>query len=158
MLHCSIGGSRTVAAGKEREQDMRQPKKPPVAPATSPARKLEAGEGGRIAASGTGGDNLAALAAASAALTESVEALGNEVMLYTRSSLVQAAETARALLGANTLADVLRLGNGFAAASIARLLDGHAKLAAIGVRLAAGALAPLGRDLAAAAERRPAAE
>jgi len=91
-----------------------------------------------------GRENFAALLRANAALTEGLEAIGKEVILYARRSFEQAAETATALLGAKTFEDVFQLNSEFAQLNLERLIERSAKLSEMGVKVANEALAPLG--------------
>jgi phasin family protein len=91
-----------------------------------------------------GRENFAAVLRANAALSEGLEAIGKEVILYARRSFEQAAETATALLGAKTLEDVFQLNSEFAKANLERLIERSAKLSEMSVKVANEALAPLG--------------
>lgn len=91
-----------------------------------------------------GRENFAAVLAANAALSEGLEAIGKEVILYAQRSFEQAAETATALLGAKTVEDVLQLNSEFAKANLEGLIERSAKLSELGVKVANSALAPLG--------------
>src|SRR5258708_20255658 len=70
-----------------------------------------------------GRENFAAVLRANAALTEGIEAIGKEVMGYTRSSFETAAEAATALLAAKTFEDVVQLNTAFANATFAPLIE-----------------------------------
>lgn len=89
-------------------------------------------------------ENFAAVLRANAALTEGLEAIGKEVIVYARRSFEQAAETAAALLGAKTLEDVLQLNAALAQANLTGLLERSVKLQELGIKVANEALAPLG--------------
>ncbi|HUC64524.1 MAG TPA: phasin family protein [Stellaceae bacterium] len=91
-----------------------------------------------------GRENFAAVLRANAVLSEGLEAIGKEVILYARRSFEQAAETATALLGAKTLEDVFQLNSEFAKANLERLIERSAKLSEMSVKVANEALAPLG--------------
>jgi phasin family protein len=91
-----------------------------------------------------GRENFAAVLRVNAALSEGLEAIGKEVILYARRSFEQAAETATALLGAKTLEDVFQLNSEFAKANLERLIERSAKLSEMSVKVANEALAPLG--------------
>ncbi len=91
-----------------------------------------------------GRENFAAVLRANAALSEGLEAIGKEVILYARRSFEQAAETATALLGAKTLEDVFQLNSEFAKANLERLIERSAKLSEMSVKVTNDALAPLG--------------
>lgn len=88
--------------------------------------------------------NFAAMLRANAALSQGLEEIGKEVILYARRSFEQAAETATALLGAKTFEDVFQLNSEFAKANLERLIERSAKLSEMGVKVASEALAPLG--------------
>ena len=91
-----------------------------------------------------GRENFAAVLRANAALSQGLEDIGKEVILYARRSFEQAAETATALLGAKTIEDVFQLNSEFAKSNLERLIERSAKLSEMGVKLANEALAPLG--------------
>lgn len=75
-----------------------------------------------------GRNAVAAAIDSNAALSAGFEAMGREVALCTRAALENAGETARGLLGARTLEDVVRLQTEFARRSLDRLVEGTAKL------------------------------
>jgi phasin family protein len=89
-------------------------------------------------------ENFAALLRANAALSQGLEEIGKEVILYARRSFEQAAETATALLGAKTFEDVFQLNSEFAKTNLERLIERSAKLSEMGAKVANEALAPLG--------------
>jgi phasin family protein len=91
-----------------------------------------------------GRENFAAVLRANAALTEGIEAIGKEVMGYTRSSFETAAEAATALLAAKTFEDVVQLNTDFAKASFARMIERSTKLSEMGTKVANEAMAPIG--------------
>jgi phasin family protein len=91
-----------------------------------------------------GRENFAAVLRANAALSQGLEDIGKEVILYARRSFEQAAETATALLGAKTFEDVFQLNSEFAKTNLERLIERSAKLSEMGVKVANEALAPLG--------------
>jgi phasin family protein len=97
-----------------------------------------------------GRENFAAMLRANAALSQGMEEIGKEVILYARRSFEQAAETATALLGAKTFEDVFQLNSEFAKANLERLIERSAKLSEMGVKVASEALAPLGGRVEAA--------
>ena len=97
-----------------------------------------------------GRENFAAMLRANAALSEGLEAIGKEVILYARTSFEQAAETATALLGAKTFEDVLQVNAQFAKANLERMIERSAKLSEMGVKVTSEALAPLGGRVEAA--------
>ena len=89
-------------------------------------------------------ENFAAVLRANAALTEGLEAIGKEVIVYARRSFEQAAETATALLGAKTFEDVVQLNTALAKANLTGLLERSAKLQELSMKVANEALAPIG--------------
>jgi hypothetical protein len=97
-----------------------------------------------------GRENFAAVLRANAALTEGLEAIGKEVIVSTRRSFEQAAETARALLGAKTFEDVFQLNTALAKANLTGLLERSAKLQQLSIKVANETLAPLGDRVGAA--------
>jgi phasin family protein len=90
-----------------------------------------------------GRENFGALVRANTVLTQGLEAIGQEMIGYTRGSLSSAAEAATALLGAKTFQDVLELNNAFAKAAVDRFLASSARLSEVGVKVATEALEPL---------------
>lgn len=100
-----------------------------------------------------GRENFAAVMQANAALTEGLDAIGKEMMVYARSSFERYAETAAALLSAKTLEDVLQLQTDFAKGSFERLIERSTKLSEMGMRVANEAFAPLGGRVEAAFQR-----
>jgi hypothetical protein len=91
-----------------------------------------------------GRENLAAVAEANRALSEGMQAIGQEILLYARTSLESASHTATALLGAKTLDEVIQLNSDLAQESLKALLTRSAKLSEMGVTVASETLAPLG--------------
>jgi len=91
-----------------------------------------------------GRDNLDAAAKANAALTQGLESIGQELMACARAALMSATETARGLLGAKTLEDVVKLQTEFAKRNLDGLMSGTVKLSEIGCMVASEAMAPLG--------------
>jgi hypothetical protein len=89
-----------------------------------------------------GRENIEAAVKTNAALSAGIEALGQEVMVYARSALQNASETARSLLGAKTLEDVVRLQADLAKRNLDGLIAGSVKLSELGVSLASEAMAP----------------
>jgi len=89
-----------------------------------------------------GRENIAAAVKTNAALSAGIEALGQEVMVYARSALQNASETARGLLGAKTLEDVVRLQSDLAKRNLDGLIAGSLKLSELGVTVASEAMAP----------------
>lgn len=97
---------------------------------------------GYDAFSAFGRENIAAAVKANAAFSAGIEAIGEEMMVYARSSLQSASETARSLLGAKTFEDVVRLQTELARRHFEGLLAGSAKLSELGAALASEAFAP----------------
>lgn len=89
-----------------------------------------------------GRENIEAAVKTNAALSAGIEAFGQEVMVYARSALQNASETARGLLDAKTLEDVVRLQADLAKRHFDGLLAGSVKLSELGVSVANEALAP----------------
>ena len=100
-----------------------------------------------------GRENFAAVLKANAALSEGLEAIGKEVILYARRSFEQAAETATALLGAKTIEDVVQLNTAYAKANLEGLIEGSARLSEMGMKVANEAMAPLGGRVEAAIQK-----
>jgi hypothetical protein len=100
-----------------------------------------------------GRENFAAVLRANAALSEGLEAIGKEVILYARRSFEQAAETATALLGAKTIEDVVQANTAFAKANLSVLIERSAKLSEMGMKVANEAMAPLGGRVEAAIQK-----
>jgi hypothetical protein len=89
-------------------------------------------------------ENFEAMTKANRALTEGLQALGQEILTYARSSLESASQTATALLGAKTFDEVIQLNSDLAKASLETMLTRSAKLSEMGVTIASDTLAPLG--------------
>ena len=89
-----------------------------------------------------GRDTIEAATKSNAAFSAGCEAIGQEVMAYTRSTIEQTSETARALLAARTFEDVMRLQTDLAKRSFECLVSGSAKLSELGATLASATLAP----------------
>ena len=87
---------------------------------------------------------MAAAAKANLALSEGIQALGQELLTYAKSSLESASHAATALLEAKTLDEVIQLNTDLAKASVETLLARSAKLSEMGVSIANEALAPWG--------------
>jgi len=87
-------------------------------------------------------DNVEAAVKANAALSAGIEAIGQEVMAYTKSALKSASEAAHGLLNARTLEDVVRLQADLAKRNFDGFVAGSVKLSELGVSLANEALAP----------------
>lgn len=82
-----------------------------------------------------GRDTIAAAVKSNAALSAGLEAIGQEVALYTRAAFESAGETARGLLGARTFEDLVRLQTDFAKRSFDGLIERSAKLSELGCSL-----------------------
>lgn len=89
-------------------------------------------------------ENFAAAAKANRALSEGMQAIGQEILTYARSSLESASQAATALLEAKTLDEVIQLNTDLAKTSLETLLARSAKLSEMGVSVANEALAPWG--------------
>jgi len=89
-------------------------------------------------------DNLAAVAKANQVFAEGMQAIGDEIMTYAKSTLETAGQTATALLGARTLDEVIQLNSDLAKTSMETLLARSAKISEMGVTLASETLAPIG--------------
>ncbi len=76
------------------------------------------------------------------ALNAGIEAIGREVMGYARAALEAVSVTARGLLGARTLEDVVRLQADLAKRNMDELIAGSVKLSELGCSMAAEAFAP----------------
>jgi phasin family protein len=97
-----------------------------------------------------GRENLAAVTKANLALSEGFQAIGQEILVYTRSALESAGAMATALLAAKTLDEVIQLNTDHAKANLETLLARTAKISEMGVNVANEALAPLGSRVEAA--------
>lgn len=106
-------------------------------PAAQPAAGLSYAE---FAAFGR--DNIEAVVKTGAALSAGAEAIGQEVMGYARAALKSASETARGLLGAKTLDDVVRLQTDLARRHFEEFVAGSMKLSELGMSVASEAFAP----------------
>jgi phasin family protein len=91
-----------------------------------------------------GRENIAAVTRANVVWSEGVQAIGQEILTYAKSSLASASHTATALLGAKTLDEVIQLNSDLAKATLETLVERSAKLSEMGVSLANEAMAPLG--------------
>jgi phasin family protein len=87
-------------------------------------------------------ENIEAAVKTNAALSAGLEAIGQEVMIYARTALKAASETAHGLLSARTLEDVVRLQTDLAKRNLDGLVAGSVKLSEIGVSLASETFAP----------------
>jgi hypothetical protein len=88
-------------------------------------------------------ENLVAVARANAALVKGFEELGQEVADYAQQNLVSAVDTARALVGVTTIADLVALNRKVAQATLEGAIANSARLSEIGIRVATEALLPL---------------
>jgi hypothetical protein len=116
--------------------------------ATAAARTNGASPAGYPDLAALGRENLAALARANAALVKGFEEFGQEVASCAEHSLVSAMDTARALVGIRTLADLLALNSKVAQATLEGALANSARLSEIGLRVASEALEPLNERVA----------
>ena len=91
-----------------------------------------------------GRENVEAAVKANAALSAGMEAIGQEVVGYTRTALESAGETVRALLAARTFEDFVRLQTELAQRNFAGIVAGSAKLSELGAALADEAFEPWG--------------
>jgi len=89
-----------------------------------------------------GRDNIEAAVKTNAALSAGMEAISQEVMVYARSALQTASETARSLLGAKTLEDMVKLQTDLAKRHFEGMVAGSVKLSELSASLASEALAP----------------
>ena len=80
-------------------------------------------------------DTIEAALSSNAALGVGLEAIGQELAHYARATFVNAGETARGLLAARTLEDVVRLQTDFAQRSFAGFVERSAKLSELGYAL-----------------------
>ncbi len=104
-----------------------------------------------------GRENIEAAVKANAALSAGIEAISQEVMVYARTALQSANETARGLLGAKTLEDVVKIQTDLAKRQFEGMVAGSVKLSELGVSVASEAFAPWeGRVEAAMARFTPA--
>jgi len=120
--------------------------KPPAAKSASPAvpaRTSRPAPAGYPDLAALGRENLAAVARANAALVKGFEELGQEVAGYAQHNLVSAVDTARALVGVRTIADLVALNRKVAQATLEGALANSARLSEIGIRVATEALGPL---------------
>jgi len=91
-----------------------------------------------------GRENFAAAAKANRVLSEGMQAIGQEILTYAKSSLESASQAATALLEAKTLDEVIQLNTDLAKTSLETMLARSAKLSEMGVSVANEALAPWG--------------
>src|SRR5579875_2052584 len=78
---------------------------------------------------------IAAAVNSSAAVAAGAEAIGRELVQYSQAAFAAAGETARGLLGARTVEDVVRLQSDYARCSFAGLVERSAKLSELGCSL-----------------------
>jgi len=110
---------------------------PVVSPSASPIPSLNYADLANF-----GRDNIEAAVKTNAALSAGLEAISKEVMVYARSALKSATETARSLLDAKTLEDVMKLQTDLAKRNFEGMVAGSVKLSELGVSLASEAFAP----------------
>lgn len=87
-------------------------------------------------------EQIDAAVKANVAVNVGMEAVGREVMGYARAALEAVNATARGLLGARTLEDVVRLQADLAKRNMDELIAGSVKLSELGCSLAVEAFAP----------------
>jgi hypothetical protein len=87
-----------------------------------------------------GRETVASALNSSAAFNAGVEAIGQEVTSYARASFENAGATARALLGARTFEDVVRLQTDFAKRNLDDLITQTAKLSELGCSMLTASL------------------
>lgn len=80
-------------------------------------------------------DTIEAALSSNAALSVGLEAIGQELAHYARAVCESAGETARGLLAARTLEDVVRLQTDFAKRSFAGFVERSTKLSELGYAL-----------------------
>ncbi len=97
--------------------------------------------------------NLAAMLQANTALIKGFEAIGEAVYAYAQSSLGSAVSTARAMIGARNLVDVVALNRDFAQTALEGLFANSARLSEIGITATSEALKPLGERVAVTIEK-----
>jgi len=101
---------------------------------------------------GANDEDLAALMAASAALTDGLERIGREWIGLTRESLAYTAAAGIALLDAASIADVANLAGSYASGVMERSTSGAARMIELGLALAGDVSAPLASRLEGAVE------
>jgi len=84
---------------------------------------------------GFGCETIATVMNSNAALSAGLEAIGEEVAQYARATFESAGQTARSLIGARTLGDVVRLQTDFAKRSFEGFVERSAKLSELGCSL-----------------------
>jgi len=92
---------------------------------------------------GANEEGVAALVAASMALTDGLERIGREWIGLTRESLTYSAATGIALLDAASIADVATVAGSFASGIVERSTSGTARLMELGLEVAGEVSAPL---------------
>jgi hypothetical protein len=91
-----------------------------------------------------GRDYIAVMTKANLALSEGLQAIGQEMLAYATNAFESASQTATALLGAKTLDEVIQLNSDLAKSALDTMVERSAKLSEMGVILANETLAPLG--------------
>ncbi len=121
---------------------------PEVAPAPSfyPALSLES-------LAGLGCANLAAVTKANLALSQGMQAIGQEMLRCAQSVFEGAGQAATALLAAETFDAVVKLNTDLATAGLQVMLARSATFSEMGASLSGGAFAPLGSQVEAAVLR-----
>ncbi len=77
-------------------------------------------------------ETIAAVMNSNTALGAGLEAIGEEVAQYSRATFESAGQTARSLIGARTLDDVVRLQTDFAKRSLEGFVERSVKLSELG--------------------------
>ncbi|HVA13752.1 MAG TPA: phasin family protein [Stellaceae bacterium] len=95
-----------------------------------------------------GRETIAAAMNSNAVLTTGLEAIGQEVAGFARAAFESAGEAARALLGARTLDDVMRLQTDFARRNFDGLVERTAKLSELGCSLVGASVDSWGKPSA----------
>jgi hypothetical protein len=93
---------------------------------------------------GFGRDAIATAMNSNAALNAGLEAIGQEVAAYARTTFESAGEVARELLGARTFEDVARLQTDFVKRSLDGFIERTAKLSELGCSLVGGSVSAWG--------------
>jgi hypothetical protein len=97
--------------------------------------------------------NFAAVTKANRALSEGLQAIGQQLFAYATNSLETASQTATALLGAKTLDEVMELNRALAKSTLNTVAERSAKLSEMGMVVASETFAPLGGRVEAALHR-----
>ncbi len=100
-----------------------------------------------------GRDNFAAVTKANRALSQGLQAIGQQLFAYATNSLETASRTATALLGAKTLDEVMELNRALAKSTLHTVAERSAKLSEMGMVVASETFAPLGGRVEAALHR-----